>query len=177
MREIFVWIGKWDQSSAWSIVAAKGFLTASNQNNSARRAVVQSKPIGDENIYDACKAYADVLSRRHANLTAETEIEEAKESSLCAGYIAGFVRAADYTYNTASHTSAYTSRGYRWCWPTFDKDDKRGQDEALLQVVSLFTKFLEETAAPSTHSYETFGWVVPSFPAAMKKYYPCKEAP
>jgi hypothetical protein len=145
---------------------------------SARPTVFQSKPIGDENVYDACKAYVDVLSRRYVNLTAESEIEEAKESSLCAGYIAGFMSAAEYThYDAASRTATYTSRGYQWCWPTIDKDNKRGQDEALLDIVVLFTNFLAETAVPSKHSFETFTWVAPSFPTAMKKYFPCKESP
>jgi hypothetical protein len=174
MREIFVRIGKWDQSSVWSIVAAKGFLAASNQDNSARPAAVQSKPIGDENVHDACKAYADVLSRMYVNPIADIEIEEAKESSLCAGYIAGFLGSAEFIhYNLDSHTATYASRGYKWCWPTLDRDDKRGH-EVLLEVASRFTKFLEEQDAPYV---ETFVWATPSFPAAMQKYYPCKEAP
>jgi len=178
MYEIIVPIGKWDQSSTWGIVAAKGFPTVSNQANSIRAAVVQTQPF-DANLYDPCKAYEDVL---RADPTAEIAPDKARKASVCSGYLAGFVQATPYTYSgSPPHTQIFTSKdsptskGIQWCWPLID--NKSATPTVMrtywLEMVSNFVKYLEEKTAMA----ETLLWPVPSFPRAMNKYYPCGKSP
>jgi hypothetical protein len=179
IREIFVRIGKWNESSSnWGFVAAKGFPTASNQADSGRSAVVQANRLlyENENVHDACKAYADILSRRHDNPTAEVTVEEAIQSSLCSGFILGAMHSVEGAYKDGAHNETYTSQGYKWCGRVDYNNHQRGRYEQGQKILSAFTKYLKKQEAVGNDI--TFANIEPKFfPAAMSKAFPCRQSP